>query len=195
MCISKLCLISFRSLKVVIWATLLMEKEVPGTGCPTSTVRVSPWSRTWLPSNVKGRSFMKAARRSTRTKSSLCGMEIAMRSFWTFPWACRSWSRGSRRLGPRKVSARFRFPQWGRLSGRTGLFLRLNTFLPAAFPLACGTSPSRHNTQNTKLRASLTSWALPSCGKMPSSSQGCWSYSYSPVYPFFYPFTRSQRIK
>ena len=127
--ISKVCLIPFRSLKMVSWATLLMEKEVQGTGCLMSTVPVSRRSRTWSQYNVKGRSSTRAARRSTRTRSSSCGTEIAMRSFWTFPWACRFSSRGSRHLGPLKVSAHLCLTQWGPLGRRTGLFAQTSTFL------------------------------------------------------------------
>lgn len=82
-------LIHGRSLKTVIWATLLTEKEVQGTGHPMSAVPISRWSRTLWPHYVKGRSFMKAIRRPTRAKSSSCGMEIARRSLWIFRWAYR----------------------------------------------------------------------------------------------------------
>lgn len=135
-----------------------MEKEVQETGCPTSTVPGSPRSRTWLQFNVKGRYFMRPAKRSPRTKSSLCGMETAMKSFWTFPWACRWQNRGSRRLGPLKVSAH---------PCLTSEALLGEGHLPAASgQLVELPSPPKAGAE-TKLRVSLTRGHYPAGGPGP----------------------------
>lgn len=155
-------LLFFRSLKMVTWATLSMEKEVQGTGCPMSTVPASPRSRTWLQCSVRGRSFMRAARISAGTRSSWCGTETAMRSSWTSPWAFRSQNRGGRHLGPLKVSSHLCLSQQGSSSRRTRLSCEREP-PPAASLLPCGAPPSAEaNAGETILGMSLTKGALPS---------------------------------